>query len=446
MEVREPSAKYLARTSHKQTDVGPIPEQWKSTTVSSIASSIRNAIVGGPFGSDLVSKDYVDFGVPVVRGQNMGNKFVSGNFAFVTQEKANSLQANLARPGDLMFTQRGTLGQVSIVPDKPFKEYLVSQSQMKLTVDRKAANPDFFYYVFSSSEQQEFIRRNTIQTGLPHINLGILKSIPVPLPQPDEQAAIAEALTDADALIESLEQLLTKKRHLKEGAMQELLTGKDRLPGFGGTKVTKREIGHVPNDWQVLSIGQIAQVKTGPFGSSLHERDYVADGTPIITVEHLEEMGIAHTNLPMVSDADHKRLTAYKLEEGDIVFSRVGSVDRNARVTPSESGWLFSGRLLRLRASPSSVNTRYLSYQFHSEPFKQRVRTVAVGQTMASLNTQILRGVLVVLPPFPEQSAIAAILSDMDAEITALETKLTKARQLKQGMMQELLTGRIRLV
>ena len=193
-----------------------IPENWDSTTVREIASPIRNAIVGGPFGSNLVSTDYVDDGIPVVRGQNMGSRFVSGRFVFVSQAKGASLEANLARAGDLVFTQRGTLGQVSLVPDQPYDRYLISQSQMKLTVNREAADPLFFYYVFNSDMQQEVIRQNTVQTGVPHINLGILRDLPVQKPPPAEQEAIAEALSDADALIESLEQLLTKKRQIKK--------------------------------------------------------------------------------------------------------------------------------------------------------------------------------------------------------------------------------------
>ena len=317
---------------------------------------------------------------------------------------------------------------------------------MKLTVNHKIADPLFLYYVFSGAKHQKLISLSTIQTGLPHINLGILRAMPVHRPSLAEQEAIAEALSDADALIESVERLIAKKRQAKLGTMQELLTGRRRLPGFVDNGRKKSEIGDIPSDWCAFEIGKIAQVKTGPFGSSLHERDYVDDGTPIITVEHLGERGITYRNLPRVSDADRKRLAGYGLEEGDIVFSRVGSVDRNARITAAEAGWLFSGRLLRLRASSADVDSRYLSFQFHSEPFKQRVRTVAVGQTMASLNTQILKGVVVSLPPLPEQTAIATVLSDMDAEIAALEAKLAKARRIKQGMMQELLTGRIRLV
>jgi type I restriction enzyme S subunit len=111
-------------------------EQFTDCIVQDVASPARNALVGGPFGSDLVSKDYVPSGVPVIRGTNMGHgRWVAGEFAFVTPAKADSLSANWARPGDLVFTQRGTLGQVALVPSKGSDKYLISQSQMKLTVD-----------------------------------------------------------------------------------------------------------------------------------------------------------------------------------------------------------------------------------------------------------------------------------------------------------------------
>jgi type I restriction enzyme S subunit len=211
-----------------------------------------------------------------------------------------------------------------------------------------------------------------------------------------------------------------------------------------GYKLT--EVGVIPEDWVLSTVGEISDVKTGPFGSALHEKDYVDDGTPIITVEHLGERGIHHANLPMVSEIDRVRLKAYSLRQGDIVFSRVGSVDRNALVRVDEEGWLFSGRLLRVRLKCQGVVAPYLSYHFHSESFKQRVRDVAVGQTMASINTKILMGVRMVLPPTKaEQEAIAGALSDADALIESLEQLIAKKRHLKQGAMQELLTGKRRL-
>jgi type I restriction enzyme S subunit len=179
-----------------------IAHEWDEVPVERIAAKVRNALVGGPFGSNLVSKDYVDQGVPVIRGQNMGERWVSGEFAYVSEDKAKSLEANIARPGDIVFTQRGTLGQVALVPDSPFEGYVVSQSQMKLTVDREQADPLFFYYQFSSPAQHEYIKQHSIQVGVPHTNLGILRETPVVVPPIDEQRAIANVLGTLDDKIE----------------------------------------------------------------------------------------------------------------------------------------------------------------------------------------------------------------------------------------------------
>ena len=208
---------------------------------------------------------------------------------------------------------------------------------------------------------------------------------------------------------------------------------------------TPAGIANVPEDWAVRTISDIADVKTGPFGSSLHQRDYVDEGTPIITVEHLGERGVIHEGLPLVSESDRSRLASYRLKQGDIVFSRVGSVDRNSLISEKEDGWLFSGRLLRVRVTHENTCPAYLSYHFNSEPFKRRVRDVAVGQTMASLNTQILNSVSVVLPPLREQRAISAALSDVDELIGQLDALITKKQEIRHGTIQHLLTGSTRL-
>jgi type I restriction enzyme S subunit len=205
-------------------------------------------------------------------------------------------------------------------------------------------------------------------------------------------------------------------------------------------KYKQTEVGLIPSDWEVKKLGEVSDIKTGPFGSSLHEKDYVNDGTPIITVEHLSELGIVHENMPMVSEFDRKRLSAYAMQTNDIVFSRVGSVDRNSMVGEKENGWLFSGRLLRIRINSKTVLPKFVSYHFQQETFKQRIRSVAVGQTMASLNTQILKGIDVVLPSTKaEQTTVATALSDADALISGLEKLISKKRNIKQGAMQKLL-------
>lgn len=163
-------------------------------------------------------------------------------------------------------------------------------------------------------------------------------------------------------------------------------------------------------------LQEIASVQTGPFGSQLHQSDYVEVGTPIITVEHLGENRITHNNLPRVTHEDKQRLNKYWLQEGDIVFSRVGSVDRRAYVKKDEDGWLFSGRCLRVRPK-KNTNGKYLSYFFGLEDFKKKIRSIAVGATMPSLNTSIMNEIEVILPNENTQIEIASILSSLDDKI-----------------------------
>ena len=164
-------------------------------------------------------------------------------------------------------------------------------------------------------------------------------------------------------------------------------------------------------------LGDIAISQTGPFGSQLHEEDYVSEGTPIVTVEHLGDINFTHQNLPFVSEADTKRLSKYILTEGDIVFSRVGSIDRNVYVDKNHEGWMFSGRCIRVRADKNKVNPRYLSYYFKQNSFKKMMMNLAVGATMPSLNTKIMNSIELDLLPRENQDKIANILSAIDNKI-----------------------------
>lgn len=158
-------------------------------------------------------------------------------------------------------------------------------------------------------------------------------------------------------------------------------------------------------------------IQTGPFGSQLHAGDYVESGTPIITVEHLGENRVIHKDLPMVSGSDRDRLIRYQMRSGDVIFSRVGSVDCRALVRDTEDGWLFSGRCLRVRPKQDMIDPEYLSYFFGLSGFKRHMRSIAVGATMPSLNTQLLGGVNVYFPGIAEQRAIASILGALDDKI-----------------------------
>ena len=180
--------------------------------------------------------------------------------------------------------------------------------------------------------------------------------------------------------------------------------------------------GTFPYDYKIENLKDLCVtqggIQTGPFGSQLHQEDYVDVGTPILTVEHLGENRITHNNIPRISNADRCRLAKYSLESGDIVFSRVGSVDRRALVRPAEEGWLFSGRCLRVRPDQKKLDSGYLSYFFGLDSFKKYIRSVAVGATMPSLNTAILSDIEIPHPKsLPEQRRIAHILGTLDDKI-----------------------------
>ena len=163
-------------------------------------------------------------------------------------------------------------------------------------------------------------------------------------------------------------------------------------------------------------LSDIADVQTGPFGSQLHNEDYVSSGTPIVTVEHLGSRKFTTQNLPRVSDADKMRLSKYSLKTGDIVFSRVGSVDRCSYVSDEENGWLFSGRCLRVRCS-DKVMPLYLYYFFCLPSVKRYIRNIAVGATMPSINTSLLSEIQLELPDMSIQRTVAGILSSIDDKI-----------------------------
>ena len=215
-------------------------------------------LVGGPFGSSLVNRDYTDTGIPVIRGTNMSQgKFVAGEFAYVSDEKAEGdLARNQARAGDLVFTQRGTLGQVAIVPAGVFDRYVVSQSQMRLRVNASVADADFVYYACTSATFLKQIDDHAIATGVPHINLGILGRLEVPMPSLYEQQRIAGVLAALDDKIAANRKLASTADELARSQfrkfvgrsaaseMADATYGDVAVIGGGGTPKTR-----IPEYW-----------------------------------------------------------------------------------------------------------------------------------------------------------------------------------------------------
>lgn len=194
------------------------------------------------------------------------------------------------------------------------------------------------------------------------------------------------------------------------------------------------------DDWEQRKLGDIAEIKTGPFGSTLHAEDYVQSGIPIITTEHFKSGHLPESKdgTPQVSDEDYLRLKSYVLKKGDIVFSRVGSVDINALVTTLQAGWLFSGRVLRVR-SQNQIDSDYLHYLLDTLPVRNDIVSRAVGQTMPSINTEILKSTKLVLSKnIEEQKLIASTLRKLDDTLALHQRQSNNYKELKKSMLQKM--------
>lgn len=259
-------------------------------------------------------------------------------------------------------------------------------------------------------------------TALPSLNGGVLKRIKVPLPPKAEQALVAEALDDADALIESLEQLIAKKRAVKQGAMQDLLSGRRRLPGFGA-------------EWQ--------EVKFGAFASLRKERiDPRVAGRQPFCVE-LEHVGQGTGRLEGFSEAGENSSLKAVFKEGDVLFGKLRAYLRKYWLADREG--VCSTEFWVLIPQGGKVTSTYLYQLVQTDAFVE-VASLGYGTHMPRSDWSSVNEIEFSIPQIDEQEAIGRVLGDMDAELDALELRLQKARQIKQGMMQELLTGRVRLV
>ena len=190
------------------------------------------------------------------------------------------------------------------------------------------------------------------------------------------------------------------------------------------------------SQWRECELREVAEVQTGPFGSQLKNEQYITGGTPVITVEHINNFRIDDFDYPSVTDEDKNRLAKYLLKAGDIIFTRVGSVDLSAFVKLHQDRWMFSSRMLRVRPI-HEVDSRFLSYFFQQKRFREYILNISVGATMPSINTEILKGIPVAYPPLPEQKAIAEVLSALDDKIDLLHRQNKTLEQMAETLFRQ---------
>lgn len=334
--------------------------------------------------------------------------------------------------GDLLFARTGaSVGKSYIYKESDGLVYYAGfLIRAKI---RPEYDAEFVFQNTLTSTYEKYIKTTSQRSGQPGVNAKEYAEYSMSLPEYAEQVKIGMFLRKIDDAITLHQRKLEDLRILKKSMLQKMFPSE-------GNSVPEVRFPEFTAAWEQRKLGSISEIKTGPFGSTLHADDYVTDGIPIITTEHFKngDLPTSKNGLPQVSDEDYKRLSSYVLNEGDIVFSRVGSVDINALVMPSQRHWLFSGRVLRVR--PDMVNDpQFLHTVLETETIKADIRSRAVGQTMPSINTEILNETLVMMPQLrAEQEQIGQFFYSLNKTITLHQRKCDDLQKLKKALLQQM--------
>ena len=369
-----------------------------------------------------------------LRGFNIGgNRIIEKDFSRISNELSLKLKRSRLYKNDVIYPCVGTIGNAVVIEDD--NKYHIQQNIAKITPNKNEVDSYYLaHYLISHLGLNEIAKFNG-SSSQPNILVGSLRQYSIALPPTKiEQNAIATILSDTEALIEHLEKLIAKKIAIKQGAMQQLLIGEKRLPGFSG-------------EWKVKKLAGILQsVKLGGnYPNSEKETNY-----PLIKMGNINRGFIDLSKIEFIT-------TGYipsendKLEYGDILFNTRNTLELVGKVSIWKNELLlayYNSNLMRLQFKKSEVYSNFfMNYILNTKQSLSQLKGFATGTTsVAAIYTRDLLKLEVQLPPLPEQQAIAQILSDMDTEIEALEQKRDKYTMLKQGMMQELLTGKTRLV
>ena len=418
------------KPGYKQTEVGVIPGDWDAVPLASITPQNRkNGIVDGPFGSNLKTIHYRKSGVPIITsGYVTDGIFFADKYLYVDPSKFQEEKRSAVQPGDIVMAKIGERCGASAVIPPTHETGILSGNALKITVDESRHSTSYVWQVLWSLHVSGKLMELRTVGAQPALSMPNLKLYRIPLPPTkSEQEAIAKVLSDMDALIEALEKLIEKKRRIKEGAMQELLTGKRRLPGFQvkpGYKQT--EVGVIPEDWEVRALSLACEISAG---CDLVKDDFSSHWTSVF-------------KYPIYSNAHSLRglygfSSSFQYAGGQLTVTARGDV---GHAEYRDLPFCTIGRLLVI--DPSDL---YCA-QFIADYINQFVDFALESTGVPQLTVPQIGAYSFAVPPLREQRAIAEVLSDMDAEIESLEAKLTKNRNLKGGMMQELLTGKTRLI
>ena len=409
----------------KRSEVGVIPEDWQCLRFGDAV----NLLTGFPFSSS----GYVDSGVLLVRGSNIkrgtldwGDE-ITQYWPKITSEVAKYELRN----GDLVIAMDGALvgRSYAVISNADLPSLLL---QRVARIRSSQLHQDLLRFLVASDSFVNHVNSTKTHTAIPHISSEDIRSFLIAVPgSTNEQSAIAEALLDVDCFLTVLETLIAKKRAVKQAAMQQLLTGKTRLPGFRGK-------------WETKRLGDLGPLSKG---RGIKREDVSFEGLPCV---RYGELYTRYHNYILMAESripPSVALTALPIKNGDLLFAGSGEtaeeIGRCAAYLGKEQGYA-GGDIIVLTLSEQSLV--YFGHLMNHPTVAVQKARMGQGNAIVHISARNLAQIEVELPSLKEQSAIAAILADMDAEIIALELRRDKARAIKQGMMQQLLTGRVRLV
>lgn len=354
---------------YKQTEVGVIPVDWEFRSLDSLGKRARPAIKAGPFGSSLTKDTYVGEGYKVYgQEQVIRSDYLFGDY-FISKARFNALKSCAVEPGDILLSLVGTAGRVLVIPQGA-PEGVINPRLIRFSFDRDLVSPRFFQALLETDAYQAILARSAQGGTMGGVNAGLIRPLCIPLPPVAEQEAIAEAFSDTDAFIESLEQLLAKKRHIKQGAMQELLRPKD--------------------GWIQRTLGESCEIVTKGTTPTSIGRDFASSGINFLKAESISESGkpIAE-KMAFIDEVTHKLLKRSQLEDADLLVSiagvlgRVGIVEKD--VLPANTNQALA--IIRLEKK-SDFERDYLFYYLRSPMLEKQIGDINVQAAQANISLQ----------------------------------------------------------
>lgn len=416
----------MVMQGYKQTEIGMVPVKW---SVSDFGSKVK--IYRG--GSPRPIQDYLTQAQDGINWIKIGDVREGDKYITSTEEKiipAGVAQSRTVHAGDFILSNSMSFGRPYILNI----DGCIHDGWLTIQKYEKTFSKNFLYYLLSSdSVYQQYISM-AAGSSVKNLNKEKVSALVVAYPDIKEQERIADALSNIDFLIATLEKQIAKKKAIKQGTMQELLTGKRRLPGFSG-------------EWETRTLHEISnEMVDGPFGSNLKTEHYTTERqVRIIQLSNIGEAGWNNANVKYTTFSHAAELQRCIVQPGSILIAKMMPAGRAIICPDNEKSYILGSDVVKVVPN-SSVDSRYLVYATKSQFYLDQIADDTQGSTRARTSVSKLRKTAILFPEKDEQIAIADILSEMDMEIAALEGKIAKYRQIKQGMMQQLLTGKIRLV